>query len=86
VADETSPFYSDAQTIWSSYNVVGIQQLVKDVGVTLGDNQSLGLTSNLTDDEAINAKPYLMAVLYTSGSTGVPERGPDYSQNGAEPH
>jgi hypothetical protein len=64
VADETSPFYSDAQTIWSSYNVVGIQQLVKDVGVTLGDNQSLGLTSNLTDDEAIIATVFNGCSLY----------------------
>lgn len=72
MADSTSSFFSDADTLWSSYNVISIQQLVKNIKVD-GSDELREHNSDLTDDEVVNAKPRLMAILYTSGSTGVPK-------------
>ena len=71
VADENSPFCLEADTAWSNYKVVSIQQLNN---INLDDEVTKKkLCSNLTDNEMIVNQPRLMAVLYTSGSTGVPK-------------
>lgn len=72
VADENSPFYLEAETVWSSYRVVNVRKLIEKMDIDEDDGQ-LHEHSNLADDEMIIRQPRLMAVLYTSGSTGLPK-------------
>lgn len=75
MADERSPFCIEANTIWSNYSVASIDQLMGSVDVdgSILFQHCHEEQSDLTDAETINAHPLVMAILYTSGSTGVPK-------------
>jgi len=68
VADDRSAFISEADTVWSGYTIINIRSLLSDKP----DNDDR-LHGSLSPDEVLNAQPDLLAVLYTSGSTGVPK-------------
>jgi len=68
LADDRSAFISEADTVWSGYTIVNIRSLIPDTS----DNDDRPYSS-LSPDEVLNTQADLLAVLYTSGSTGVPK-------------
>jgi len=68
VADDRSAFINEADTVWSSDTIINIRSLLSD---KLDKDDRL--CRSLTSDEVLNTQPDLLAVLYTSGSTGVPK-------------
>ena len=68
LADDRSAFVSEADTVWAGYTIINIRSLLSDK-----PDSDDRLYRSLSPDEVLNTQPDHLAVLYTSGSTGVPK-------------
>lgn len=68
LADDRSAFISEADTVWSGYTIINVRSMLSDK-----PDKDDRLHRRLSRDEVLDTQPNHLAVLYTSGSTGVPK-------------